>query len=345
MASSSVSLKAPCTACGNKSVGIFRCEGCLQVFCRKHLNEHRDFLSHQLDEIAQEHDILQQTILENQDKQTNDLPIFKQIDQWEKLSIEKIQQIAEEARIQAKELTSLQTVSKELHELAERLGKARIDDDYVETDLQTWTNMLEKLKDDVNTFSSSIYMQENPKEILVAKMYISKTLQQPREREQFRESYGPILIENNGFMATHIGPKNDTAYVRGLGEYSLGTHKIRFLFTKNSIHYITSFKVVSALMPINGASKASREGYGWSSMDEIERPGNQMIFNRNTLDMKGETSFEIELQLDCDNQKISYVNQRTKNQRELNVDITKCPFPWQVRFYLYEVGDCVRLLP
>ncbi|CAF1241886.1 unnamed protein product [Rotaria sordida] len=63
MTSLSISLKAPCIACGNKSAGIFRCEGCLQVFCRKHLNEHRDFLSHQLDEIAQEHDILQQIIL------------------------------------------------------------------------------------------------------------------------------------------------------------------------------------------------------------------------------------------------------------------------------------------
>ncbi|CAF3825579.1 unnamed protein product, partial [Rotaria sordida] len=44
MTSLSISLKAPCIACGNKSAGIFRCEGCLQVCCRKHLNEHRDFL-------------------------------------------------------------------------------------------------------------------------------------------------------------------------------------------------------------------------------------------------------------------------------------------------------------
>ncbi|CAF1178852.1 unnamed protein product [Rotaria sp. Silwood1] len=344
MMSLSISLKAPCTACGNKSVGIFRCEGCLQVFCRKHLNEHRDFLNHQLDEIAQEHDILQQIILENQDKQTNDLPIFKQIDQWEKLSIEKIQQIAEEARIQAKELTSLQTVSKELHELAERLEKARTDDDYVETDLQTWTNMLQQLKDDVNTFSSSIYMQENPKEILIAKMYVCKTLQQSTQQEKFGESFGPIRIENNSFLATHVGLKNSTAFVRGIGEYSSGTHKIRFLFQKNSLKYISSFDVVSALMSINGTSTLPYEGFGWSSDDDIYCPGGEITVDENFRDMKGETSFEIELQLDCDNQKISYINQRTKNQRELNVDITKCPLPWQVRFYLFETGDWIRLL-
>jgi hypothetical protein len=70
-----------------------------------------------------------------------------------------------------------------------------------------------------------------------------------------------------------------------------------------------------------------------------------MTVDENFQDMKGQTTFEIELQLDCDNRKISYVNQRTKNRREMNVDITKCPFPWQVRFYLYKAGDCVRFLP
>ncbi|CAF4244609.1 unnamed protein product [Rotaria sp. Silwood2] len=344
MTSLSVSLKPPCTACGNKNAGIFRCEGCLQVFCRKHLNEHRDFLSYQLDEIAQEHDILQQTIVENEDKQINHLPILKQIDQWEKVSIEKIQQTAEEARIQVKTLTSLQTASKELHDLAERLEKARIDDDYVETDLRTWTNMLQKLKDDINTFSPSISIQENPEEILVAKIYVSTTLQQLRQQEKFREFFGSVRIEDNDFMAIHDGLQNGTAFVRGIGEYSSGTHKIRFLFKKNSLKYKTWFDIVSALRSISGTSEESYESFGWSSDDDIYCTDDKMTGDENFRDMKGQTSFEIELQLDCDNQKISYVNQRTNNQRELNVDIKKCSFPWQVRFYLFEVGDFVRLL-
>jgi hypothetical protein len=108
MASSSSSSKAPCATCGNKAAGIFRCEGCLRVFCRKHLNEHRDLLSHQLDEIFIEHDTLQQTIVENKGKQNNQHPILKQIDKWEEDSIVKIQQVAEEARQQVEKLTSSQ---------------------------------------------------------------------------------------------------------------------------------------------------------------------------------------------------------------------------------------------
>jgi DNA polymerase III gamma/tau subunit len=109
MASSFSSSKTPCTTCSNKAAGIYRCEGCSNVFCRKHLNDHRDLLSHQLDEIVFEHDILHQTIVENQKKQNNQHPILKEIDQWEINSIVKIQQMAEEARQQVKNSTNSQT--------------------------------------------------------------------------------------------------------------------------------------------------------------------------------------------------------------------------------------------
>jgi hypothetical protein len=107
MASSSTT-KAPCATCANKGVGIFKCEGCAQIFCRKHVIEHRDTLSHQLDEIVLEHDTLQQTTVEYKDKQTHCHSLIKQIDKWERDAIEKIQQTAEEARQQVNKLTSSQ---------------------------------------------------------------------------------------------------------------------------------------------------------------------------------------------------------------------------------------------
>jgi hypothetical protein len=97
-------------------------------------------------------------------------------------------------------------------------------------------------------------------------------------------------------------------------------------------------------MPING-KKTKYEGYGWSNMDGIFGPNEDMLVDNNYQDMKDQTKFEIELELDCDNRKISYVNQGTKNRREMNVNISKCPFPWQVEFYMFAVGDYVRLLP
>jgi hypothetical protein len=235
-------------------------------------------------------------------------------------------------------------VSKELHDLAERLQKARIDDDYVETDLRTWTTMLQKLKDDVNRYSPSVTIQEDQTQILVGKMYVSTTTRHLGQGERFGEVFGNIRIDNNGRLATHCGSQNSDAYVRGIGEYSSGKHYIRFLFKKSDAVYITSFTVVSKLMPIS-RGKTIYEGYGWSSHDDIYGSGGSIRGDENVQDMSGQTTFEIELVLDCDNRRISYVNQGTKNRKEMNVNITKCPFPWQVRFYLYEIGDCVRLLP
>ncbi len=107
MASSTIT-RAPCATCDNKGVGIFKCEGCSQIFCRKHVNEHRENLSHQLDEIVLEHDTLQQTLAEQNDQDTNRHSLLRQIEEWEKDSIIKIQQAAEETRKQVEKLTSSQ---------------------------------------------------------------------------------------------------------------------------------------------------------------------------------------------------------------------------------------------
>ena len=103
MASSST-VKAPCATCGSKSVGIFKCEGCTQLFCRKHVSEHRDILSQRLDEIVIEHDTLQQIIIEKKDQVNYNHPVLKQIDEWQKNSIMKIHQTAEIVRQQLNEL-------------------------------------------------------------------------------------------------------------------------------------------------------------------------------------------------------------------------------------------------
>ncbi|UJR14241.1 hypothetical protein I4U23_001231 [Adineta vaga] len=341
-----MSYKAPCATCGNKGVGIFRCEGCLQVFCRKHLNEHRDVLSHQLDEIVLEHDTLQQTIVDNTNAQDKQHPVLKQIDLWEKDSIQKIQRFAEEVRKQVNQLTDTQKISAQLHELAERLQIARIDDDYVETDLSTWKTMLQELQNDLTTFTPPLSLHESHSQVLIPKIFLSIPKDTMKSTEKFGKSYGSVRIEGNGYIAIHCGSKNGTALVRCQGEYSSGIHKIRFLFKKSDIDYITSFGIVSKLMSLDlKTSDSSYKCYGWNSNDSTCAPGADQLQCKNLQDMIGQTVFEIELQLDCNNRTITYINQRTQNRRELYIDITKCPFPWQVHFYLYEIGDCVRLLP
>ena len=100
-----MSFKTSCISCENKdSNGIFKCEGCLQTFCLKHTNQHRDVLNHQLDEIISEHENIFQTFTKN-DQQSSVL--FDQIDQWEQDSIMKIQQTARDTRMQIQRLADL----------------------------------------------------------------------------------------------------------------------------------------------------------------------------------------------------------------------------------------------
>jgi phosphoribosylaminoimidazole-succinocarboxamide synthase len=101
----STTSKTPCITCG-KGTGLFKCEGCTQTFCTKHVVEHRKTLHHQLDEIIVEHDTLHQTIIENKG-QNHPLIIF--IDEWEQKSIKTIQQIAQETRQKVEELANIHT--------------------------------------------------------------------------------------------------------------------------------------------------------------------------------------------------------------------------------------------
>ncbi|CAF2557794.1 unnamed protein product [Rotaria sp. Silwood2] len=345
--SSSTSSKTPCATCGNKGVGIFKCEGCADIFCRKHVNEHRNMLNHQLDVIVLEHDAVQQMVADQSIEEKNHDYLLKQINKWEQDSIIKIQQAAEEIRQQVKKLISSHTgkVSKELYDLSERLRKARIDDDYVESDLCTWTTMLEKLKHDLITISPLINIYEDPTKILVAKMCISETELHIKQNEKFGESLGNIRIEENGCVAIHIGSRRGDAFVRGICEYSLGKHNIRLLVKKKTTAYYCFFGIISKAKSIpQNETDMKISTYGWRSDDKTIPLYADSRTSKDFLDMRCQTLFEIELLLDCDNRKIIYINQQTENAREMKVDVTICPFPWQLLFYLHAAEDCIQLI-
>lgn len=97
-----------CVKCEKKNVGISRCEGCYDVFCSTHLMQHRNLLKEQLDLIMKNYGNLRRTV-DEQVKGIDSTSIFDQINEWENVSIEKIKQAAETARLEAKKSTNLQS--------------------------------------------------------------------------------------------------------------------------------------------------------------------------------------------------------------------------------------------
>jgi hypothetical protein len=115
--------KMPCSKC-NKAAGILTCRGCQKDFCYPHVAEHRQELNKNMDDVATNHDQLQQTIAE-QEAQPNCHPLMKRIDVWEQQSINKIKQAADIAR---KELLTIvaahrNKVTNDLTHLTQELNK------------------------------------------------------------------------------------------------------------------------------------------------------------------------------------------------------------------------------
>ncbi len=232
-----------------------------------------------------------------------------------------------------------------MHDLAIRLQKAREDDDYVETDLRTWTTKLEKLKDDIVTVSSSMSVYEDSMKVLIGQMYVSSIIPNFTQEERFGEFLGDIRIEDNGCEAIHNGSRRCEAYVRGKWKYSKGKHKIQFAIYKKTTSYVISFNIISKSTPISTASSyEKRPVYGWNTTDSVNNPDKDHRVKKSFEDLQDETTFELEVTIDCDNRKISYFNKQTANTHEMNVNISKCPFPWQLEFQLYDIGDRIQLV-
>ncbi|CAF3643630.1 unnamed protein product, partial [Rotaria sp. Silwood1] len=243
--------------------------------------------------------------------------LINQIDQWEKNSIIKIQQVAQNIRQDIVQYIKSQkeNASETLKYFSQRLRKAREEDDYIENDLHLWSLKLENIKKDLTTMNSSIILREDLKDTLIANVYLSSIKQQILTNENFLRSVGDIYIEDNGQLAVHGDQKRSDAFLCGKNEY------------------------------IRASIESQLSVYGWSSDDQTVGGGysqSKNVFNQR--DMKGETILQIEFVIDCDNRKISYFNERTRCTKEMNVDLDLCPFPWQLYFYLYDTGDRVRLL-
>jgi hypothetical protein len=164
--------------------------------------------------------------------------------------------------------------------------------------------------------------------------------------ERFEEASGDVRIEEHGHLAIHSSLQMGDAFVRATSEYSLGKHHIRFVVKKKDASFYLFFGIISKLRPMpQHENDIVGSTYGWQSNDTTIIPATRTSIGEDIQDLRNQTTLEIELLLDCDQRKISYFNQQTRRTREINVDITICPFPWQLLFYLFDIGDCVQLLP
>lgn len=240
---------------------------------------------------------------------------------------------------------NLEETKEKFQQITKELENARENQEYLEKDLSRWKILLEQFKYDLTILSPSIVLYQDPDKALVRKLYLSNVDQQSILNETLNSYSDQIQFDNNYHMAMHCGPYRAPAYISGTQEYSSGQYQIRLFLSKKTSEFVLSFNIMSKLMELSSTPSQSQYlTYGWQS-DDCVSPSQSVLLNEKiSTDLKGKTKFHIVLFIDCDKQKISYFNEQTKRTREINVDVEKCPLPWMLNFYLYDVGDTVRLL-
>jgi hypothetical protein len=239
----------------------------------------------------------------------------------------------------------LEQTKEKYYQITKQLENARENQEYLEKDLYRWKILLEQFKYDLTILSPSIILQQDQNRTLIHQLFISKIDQQSILNETLMSNSNSIQFDDHHHLAMHCGPARTPAYINGTQEYSSGQHHIRLFISKKTSEFVLSFNITSKAMQISSTESDSRSfNYGWQS-DDCINPSQGSLSNEKTLpDLKGKTKFHLDFCIDCDKQIISYFNEKTKRRREKNVDVRKCPLPWKLYFYLYDVGDTVRLL-
>ena len=328
-----------CKAC-NETSGVFFCQGCEKDFCTIHAEEHRQELSKQLDTVILEHDQLKQNIVEYSEK-FNQHPLMKEIDQWEMESIDKIRKAADDAR---KELFAVvddrrTKIIEGMKGLEQDLSTAQSEDSFVETNLQEWMERLRKWATDLNTSSSINIQQEKNNMPFIRKIIVNII---PKNNEFFERSAGKVRIREQGQII--LAQSGEHSTTRCHGEYSSGQHHFRFKVEQmNPLNWIY-FGIVSKDIPIQEHSSTTPTTYGWTTRGAMFRNDRgQTLDNSYNKDIIQNDT--IELMLDCDRKSIYLTNERTRSKNELEVDVTQCPFPWQLHVGLSFRKDRVRYIP
>jgi hypothetical protein len=337
MAYKTTTKRSLCKAC-NKAPSVFFCQGCEKDFCIDHAKEHRQELSEKLDTIIIEHDQLKQNLAECTDKSSRH-PLMKEIDQWEKESIDKIRKAADDARKQLSNVVDSHTtkITEDLKHLTQELTTARSENNFIEIDLKEWMERLEQWTKDLNT-SSSINIQQEKSDT----PFIQKIIVNLNKNEFFERATGKMKIEDNGQLI--IAESEGYSTVRCYGDYSSGQHKFRFKIEEMHPFNWMFFGIVSKNTPLEGNSYITPTNFGWNTGGGVSINGSHIAgYKGYKSDMA--QSDTLELFLDCDRRMIRLTNERTNNKHELDVNVDQCPFPWQLHVGLYYQNDQVRYLP
>ena len=290
-----------------------------------------------MDEIRdQVHTILIEKSTESgEDRQEMRDELTKTIDDWERKSISQIQKIAEEARNDLAQYTTgrFNNLKRKLKELTDELQQGRVNKDFIETDLVAWKNKLNQLKEEVINPPPVLVREDYTKlipKIRVNVVYAQEVFERSSGNADFEENGKVVYVKNNSDIYTEV---------RGKYEYTTGQHTLSF-----KVEELTGwilFGIISKSTPLQIHSYTSSSCYGWYNGPNFVYAAGQHICGPNNDVAQNDV---VHLIINCDERLIRLTNERTNQTMELQIDLQKCPFPWQLHLNLNEVPTRVRII-
>ncbi|CAF2954564.1 unnamed protein product [Rotaria sp. Silwood2] len=154
-----------CLIC-NKSSAKYFCVGCKKYFCPKHVKEHEQQLSVTFDnEIVRSHDELLDQIQKLEKSNYLSLDLFAQIEEWKKITINKIEKAAERAHHELIELIEKQRIkiTKQLEPITKEICCRREEQNFLENDIDRLKEKLNEIQERIQQF----ILKDTNKNILV----------------------------------------------------------------------------------------------------------------------------------------------------------------------------------
>ncbi|CAF0835763.1 unnamed protein product [Rotaria sordida] len=329
--------KQPYCAHCNVSRNKF-CENCKQKYSNYHSIKHEENLTKQMEKVFLYHNRIQQIVIDDTKNFPNNL-LMKKIDDWERQSILKIQQTANDIRQQLKYVFTKHTIEMNelLTEISQKLNKVRTQNNYIETDIKFWLDKLNNFKNDFQIPKTINIISDENNNSFINKIKLSLI-----SLDSFHQAVGDIQTINNDFTVLH-GPSNGDATIRGKKEYYSGIYTFHFQVEKLGIPKWIFFGIISKNIPSQANLYKTPTVYGWAGHHQVWLNGiHHHQYNGYICEF--DINHIIELFIDCDKKIIRLTNKTTSITHEINISPIECPFPWILYLGLYGSGDQVRLL-
>lgn len=356
--------KKVCATC-RKSGDVFTCRGCRRAFCPQHVDEHREKLAKEVENLAEQHETLHREI----NRDTESQLLLAVINTWEQESIAKITHAAETARNELQkwlERNNLE-IKVPFERITNELRACQQSDDYTETDLRRWLKQLEEYRDKLERLPIIDSTDEDTAETIhLIKLIDPRDKKEPEVasplnetfnrssistmdvpepillvRERFNEIHGGLTTSDDGLVLSYASVWVGDSSACGVNVYSSGTHHIRFRILEK-FYDAPFFGIITATQKNVDRILDTISANGWRNFDYPVENGEKDEHIRH--DRLVRTFDELTLTLDCDRKQIFLKHHRSKRLLQMPIDLRNCPFPWKMLVVLHRRGDSVRII-